>query len=444
MRLFGFELSARRRESRAAARALACAYGGGRLPDARTTESQYASLEGGVSAWRSLWGSLTPTVEQRIIEFMSWGGYVDPQLSQGRKFIKHLGATRPTWEFPATWNETAQRKSLAIIGGLDNRLRGGLTKLTYSLFDQILTAGAHSFEALISTDRRNIAAVELIPAAGIRFRMIEGRWTAHQRRSSGQEVKIESPTYYYMPFEEMEGSPYGIPPFLAAGGPILKRFKAEENILFILDKFGLLGLTLCKMAAPDGYVYGDSPDTDAKVAAMLEQRISDLNRNFKKGLLVTLNDAEYQMFNPSEGGGRGSEKLYDLISDLGWGGMGPGLNSMLGSAPPRETFANVIYRFLTEEVRSFQEYAAMAMVFLVTLEHALQGIDATGIRCVYPSLPSFDVQAEAQARNFDVQSELASARAGLISADEAAMRLYGHPADDPEKLLASQAAGSPF
>jgi hypothetical protein len=406
----------------------------------RISDPQQTDLLGRVQIFNRYWQSISPTVNQTIVEFIINASFVDATLSNVRKFLKHLTATNLRFVV----DERPEAETQRIFEITENfRERINLDLLVQHLIDQLLTTGAVSYEDVVAADMGGIAELAVVPAQAIRFKWEEGIWQAYQSvTASSKDVKLPGETYHYAAVETMQGAPYAIPPFIAAARHVLVAQDIDENMRFIFRKFGMLGFLHYLMEPPEGYDWQD-PEQRAAFQAAIAQRATDFDQNFYKGMMVGPKDGELGVTSVSSDS-RGAADLIDRVAEKEHAGGGVHGGLLGQSNRPADTFANVIYRTAVHQAGSYQMILARELGRSVRLELALAGENPDGISAEFDENSAFDPLSESQARTTEISGEMILLDRGACSIEDIAQKYFGKPAFAPERAYGQEYEGADY
>lgn len=394
------------------------------------------TMSGSVSSFLAGIGSLNPIVDFEMLRTLKYLMIYNPDVSQYVANIVNLGnpghqitidaATDAQAETAVNrLNESASR--IYTIGcGVDGLLNQYLTSVAWS--------GAISSEDVVNLAGRRVEKVVLVPVEQIRFRYnkeIDG-YDAYQRSSGSLLrsdrtvdglVKLNPETYKYLALSTIENSPYAKPPATAAVEPILEGQKPlMENLRYIAQKFGLLGLVLASVTPPNKKPSETQSEYETRAAAYLATVNAALNGNFSKGLITAFRDVKFEHTNIAEG----AKGLYDVnrISEeqvfSGLGAM-PGFHGRTDSTT--ETFADVVYYLLTAQVGNMQRPVKRRMEATYRLDLRLGGIEVDGVSLAFDKAHSRNAKAEAETDEIVLRTVLSKVEKGLIDPDEGAQEL---------------------
>lgn len=406
----------------------------------RTSDPQMTDLLGRVEIWNKYWQTLTPTVNQTIVEFMINAGFVDATLSNVRKFLKHLTATKLRFTIsdrPEADMKRIQERIEIFREGIN------LNLLVQHLIDQMLLTGALSYEDVILEDLSGVDELAVVPAQVIRFRYENKRWQAYQTSTAGsQDIKMPELTYHYAAIEKMQGSPYAIPPFIAAARHVLVNQDIDDNLRFIFRKFGMLGLVSYLVNMPEGYDWQD-PAQRQMLNDVIAARAEDFSKDYYKGVQVGPNDGVFNVTSTTNDS-RGAADLMDRVAEKTHAGGGVHGGLLGQSNRPADTFANVIYRIAVHQGESYQQALARELGNSVRLHLTLGGENPAGVKAEFEANPAFDPLSESQARTTEISGDMMMLERGACSIEDLAQKHYGKPAFDPERAYGQAYGGADY
>lgn len=402
-------------------------------------------------------GSVIPPFDLQVLARLRELWMANPDFSQHVKNIKSLGNTGHTITVDAANDSTAEA-ALTRINEAAARIYqngAGVDGLMHAYFDQLSVFGALSSEDVVDFAGRRVEQVVLVPVEQIRFRYLDGKYVPHQQplnllgvraQSKGQGantalglVELNPNTYGYYALQAIQNSPYALPPALAAveimRGP---QKDAIDNISWILSKLGILGLVIASLKKPSRKPGEIDSEYVARATKYQQDVFTQLNGNFKKGLLVGFDDIKWDHSNVASDA-RGSDSIYQIVEELVFSGMGTMAAFHGRNYTTTETFADVIYNILIALMQSSQMLAKRRQERTYKLDLRLAGIDVDGISMAFNRPEARDEVKKAQAEQIRQQMVYERAKNGTISPDQGAQELGYEAAYDPE-LLSSQPA----
>ncbi len=421
--------------------------GGIDLPDSGRSSEE--TLSGSISAYLGGFGSVSPVIDFELLKCLKNFWLYNPDFSQyianlvnlgnpGHKLSVDASTDAVVEKAVARLNESAARIYRHGVG-VDGLLNQYITSIAWS--------GAISSEDVVNLAAGRVEKVVLVPVEQIRFRynIQTDEYEPFQqvsgirRRTSAQNafglIPLNRETYRYYALSTVENSPYAKPPGTAAVEPILEGQKPlMDNIRFIAQKFGLLGLVTASLTAPRKEPGESQGEYNNRAQTYLKNVVKALEGQFSKGLLVSFSDQKMETLNISEG----AKGLYDVnrISEeqvfSGLAAM-PGFHGRTDSTT--ETFADVVYYLLTAQVSNIQRVVKRRQERTYMLDLRLGGIDVDGVSLQFDKAHSRNAKAEAETDAIVLGTVLSKVKAGVIMPDEGAQELGYESWADVELII---------
>lgn len=413
------------------------------------------SLGNSMAALVAGYGSISPVISFEMLATLKCLWLFNPDFSQYVANIVNLGNPGHSLSVEATTDAIAERaverlnESASRIylhgSGVDGLLDAYLTSVAWS--------GAISSEDVVNIVAGRVEKVVLVPVEQIRFKYdkVSDRYEAYQKTSNIFRrdttgtlglIKLNTETYRYFALSTVENSPYAKPPATAAVEPIVEAQKPlMENLRFIAQKFGLLGLVTAGVTPPR-----KSPmqsDGEYKIAAeqYLAKVVKTLESGFTKGLVASYKDIELKHTNVAEG----ATGLYDanrISEEQIMSGLGQPPAFFGRTDSTTETYADVVYHLLEAQMQKVQRIAKRRQERTYRLDLRLGGIEVDAVSLQFNKAHSRNAKAEAETNEIKFRDVLARVKAGAITPDEGAQELgYDSWADDA--LLFQQTGVAP-
>ena len=329
----------------------------------------------------------------------------------------------------------------------------GVDGLLNDAIAQAATFGAFSREDVVDISGRRVATVELVPPQEIRFAPVAGQWQPYQQPRNGwlalernQQsgtmpgyVALHPTTYRYYRLERTDNSPYGLPPFVAALGPLLD-IQADMNgqLKRIVQKFGLFGMLSVALKEPP---WDRSKQTFQEYQTTAQSYLAAARKAFEEGLtksslrnlIVTFREQEVK-HTPTTGDARGANELWTLNEDQVFSGL-KSMAFMFGRERHiPEIFADVLMAVLSAQAENFQALAQFGLERTYELDLALGGLQVDGVDLKFNPIKSRNMLVEAQTEEIRQRIDFLDAERGIYSPDEIAQRRGRDKAFDPTRL----------
>lgn len=405
------------------------------LPD--NGRSSDESLKGNISATLTAYSTISPIIDFEMLKILKMLWLFNPDMSQFVENIQNLGNTGHRIEIDATTDAQAETAHNRLNESASRIYRNGagVDGLFNAYIAQIAWSGALSSEDVVNFSGRRVEQTVLVPVEQIRFRYDaeRGAYLPYQRPTNyfgqmrGQGafglIPLHPETYRYYAVQTIENSPYGKPPATAAIETICESQKPlMENIRYMAQKFGLLGLVTASVTPPSRKPNETESEYQARAKSYLTLVTKALEGNFNKGLLVAFRDQKIEHTNISEG----ATGVYDVnrISEeqvMSGLGMQPAFFGRTDSTT--ETYADVVYSLLLAQVHNIQRLVKRRQEQTYRLDFRLGGLDVDGISLQFNRAFSRNVLQENQANQILWQTVLEKVKNGIIAPDEGAQEL---------------------
>jgi len=297
--------------------------------------------------------------------------------------------------------------------------------LVNHLLRQIGINGALSIEWVSKSDLSGIEKAILVPVTSIRFKYDKQRdlHVPHQLVSrTNRYIELSEATYSYIPLETAEGSPYAIPPFLAALGNAVIQLFMMDNIKFIIKKLGLLGFISMVMEMPPAKHGEEDEHYRARLQSMQQDFATNFAENYREGVAVHFDNVKLE-HRPVAADARGATDIIKVNEEQ----IASGLKTdpaMLGrSYSTTETYAGVVYGKMVERLDAFRRMVKRAIEKGYKLDLWLGGIPVRDVSLAFNANKAMDPRAEAETERILTETAILKMEAGLISPDEAAREL---------------------
>jgi len=359
----------------------------------------------------------------------------NPDLRQAVGHIIQLGNTGHLISVNAE-EDAKIEAAVARIEKMSNQIfpySVGPDGLVNALFGQIARSGATSMEWVPNRQLDGVEKVFLVPVSEI-------RWVPKMDRMGYYPVQIpkfqmaimshlapivlNERTFHYSNLEMMEGSPYALPPFLAALEPIQLQRLMLKSINKVMKKAGLMGLMTYSTEPPAqkpgelGEAYYD------RCSRYLDKITDQIKNNFADGIAVGFKGAFEFEVNSVTADARGIAEIFKLNEEQLFSAIGadPAMHGRTYSTT--ETYASVVYSKMISQLKSIQGMVGHALEFGWGLDLALAGLTADIIVSFKSSQALSNLQ-EAQSDMINISNASTLYKEGIIDQNEKA-RLCGY------------------
>lgn len=426
-------------------------YGGIELPDAGRSSEE--TLGGAMSTYVSAFSPISPIISFEMLRTLKYLWLFNPDVSQYVANIVNLGNPGHTLTIDAKSDSIAEAAVKRLNEAASRIYTGGAG--VDGLFNQYLANIAWS-GAISSEDVPNfgmgggrVEKVVLVPVEQIRFTYDKATDTylPHQQsnnlmrcQAAGTRtplglIPLNQETYQYFALSTVENSPYARPPGTAAVQSILESQKPlMENIRYMAQKFGLMGLVTAAITPPPRKSGESEAEYQGRAKTLLQMVAKVLEANFNKGLLVTFRDQKIEHTNIAEG----ATGVYDvnrINEEQVFSGLAamPGFHGRTDSTT--ETFADVVYYLLTAQTGNMQRLVKRRHERTCRLDMRLGGLEIGGVSLNFNKAHSRNAKAEAETDETLFRTIKDQVKSGLLSPDEGAQKMGRESWFDVELLF---------
>lgn len=410
------------------------AVGGINLPDAGRSSDE--TLGTRINSALSNFSTVSPIVNFQSLEILERFAIFNPDVSQYCDNIKNLANTGHQIQVDAK-SEAIAEAALNRINETAARLYrngAGVDGLINAYLFQIAVFGALSSEDVVNLAGRRVEQTVLVPVQQIRFKydsefgvykpyQKSNNWARGTNRDALGLIELHPETYRYYALQTIQNSPYGIPPATAAIEMICQSQKPIfENIAYIAQKYGLLGMFSASVTPPPKKPGETDAEHQSRAAQYLANVTKVLTSRLRDGLLVSYRDQKIEHTRITED----SKGVYDInrmseeqiMSGLG---MQPAFFGRTDSTT--ETYADVVYSLLLAKVHNLQRLVKRRQEQTYRLDTRLGGLEVDGISMRFNKTYSRNVSEENQAEKVKFETVLAKVQNGLLSPTEGAQEL---------------------
>lgn len=414
-----------------------------------------AILNGGVETQTASLKKITNPFPYHVYDIMRDYSLLFPDFSQAVANLQFTANCHPRIdvEFLESTKSDKQRRQILIdIGKIVSSFwrrvyRSSVNGFVIDSLGQIARNGALSAEIVLDKDVTRVNELVHVPVRDIEFfyNKDQSLYPAQVVRSANVQkaaksllgstyINLDIPTYFYMPLETIEGSPYGIPPFLSAVEKLVTQQNIMDNLSVITKKLGLLGFLKVLVEAPQREPSEDASSYRSRVKTYLDESAKTMNANFSRGVVVGLKDQMDIEYQGVAGDARGVSQIVQIIEEQIASAFkqDPALFGRTYSTT--ETYAGVVY---DKFINTLQHYTTILSNFLreaLIIELELNGIKVADIRPTFAPPKSLTSEIDAKAESIKTATILTRRDAGIIDQNQAAKEMgYDHPAS-PEPL----------
>lgn len=232
-------------------------------------------------------------------------------------------------------------------------------------------------------------------------------------------VALNEFTFHYYAFNSAPGSPYGVPPFLAALEPIATQRDMFINMSQIVKKMGLLGIVdvIIKQLP---FKAGETPEQYvARAESYLDQHVDAVEDMLANGGMVHFDDIEVKNYNIT-GNAAGATNLFKQNEEQVFSGL-KSMPSIQGrSYSTTETYAGVAYDIVIRNTLSYQRACKRIIEAGYYLMAAFAGLNPDKIKLTFRPNKTLHRLQDAQAEAIELHNGLVKWAAGYIDQHQAA------------------------
>lgn len=428
-------------------------YQGLELPDeGRSSIEDVPTLGNRVGKALSQFGGLQPEISFECLRLLKQLMVYNPLMSQFVLNITNLANTGHQVIIEAA-NSTQAETALKRINETAGRLwphGAGVDGLINQYCTDIAWSGALSSEDEVNLAARRVEKVVIVPVEQIRFDWDGQNYLPFQlpkhslalNRGTVGMIPLNAETYRYYALSTVGNSPYAKPPATAAiedlSGPYAD---GKANLKAILKKYGLLGFAAMQVTAPPRKPNELDDEYSKRAKSYLGKMRDAVSGIWQQGLLLMFRDQKID-FHSITANASGVKDIFEMIEAQVFNGFGmqPSLFGRVHSTT--ETFADVVWSQLDAQVSNVRRLPKRRMERTYSLDLLLAGVAFNSISVRFNKTPSRNALKEAQAEESRVRIAIDKAKAGIISADQAAQELGYDSAFDPELLSAQPAVAA--
>lgn len=377
--------------------------------DTRTPEDRYDSL------------FETSAFFLEFIEKLKFLAIVNPDVSQTVQKIVMLCNNGHELDIEAK-NERAADAAIEQLNDLAKNgftHAAGLDGFINQQIRQIIITGALCQESVPEMNLSGIEKVSLIKTSRVRFRKIDGKYTAVVRRPF-VEVVMNPETFSYIPLFLEEENPYAIPPFMAALKMLDRQKDQWEDIDSFTSRIGAMGITHLKTDVPREHSEADK-DYQRRAEKYLNELYKQFLKGAKKGIAVTDKQTELTHYNTTTASGA-LDKLITATEQQ----VASGLDidpAMLGRTySTTETYATVCYETLLNKNENIRRIIKRANERPYNLHLVMKKIPAS-CSIIFNDAPSLRVKEKVESEQIRQNMILTRLEKGIIDEDTAAREL---------------------
>jgi hypothetical protein len=391
------------------------------------------SINGTISRLAGFYNFTAAPFDLKALEVLELLGMFNPDISQALSIWVNLGNTGHEITVEGR-NPEAILTRLNYLAATCYQTGGGIDGLVNHFLRQIPLMGALSGEWVVA-DNINEGLVDCVtvPVKRIRWQRVNGVFVPFQitnspfgsAQGSGGNmgyIQLNPLTYSCMPLMTNDGSPYPIPPFLAALKNIEVQLDATDNLSSIIRKMGLLGFIDVAMKVPEQ----KGGESDEAYRNRLSNRLKDYAKsysgNLSKGVAVHYDDQEIKHNATNAGAAAGAKSVWEMNEEQIFSALDIPPSMCGRSYSTTETYAEVDFERLGTKLINGRRMIKRFLEKGYTLDLLLRGIDAQ-VSVSFNEHSAFKQKEKEEAEGQRIKNILSKRDAGMISDDEAAQEL---------------------
>lgn len=398
-----------------------------------------------------------------LLDYIELLAVYNPDYSQAVENIRTLANPGHTLIIDSTKGVSARLKKRIWEKNLQIQHRhGGINGLIDKLLWQCAVYGCCAGEFVANEDMTDIVDfIDVNPKTVRFFWEVEPEldpwnygphWAPYQRataqqivaaKANGQEVKngayvkLNEITFQYFAFNAAPGSPYGVPPFLAALNNIAQQRDMMFNMGSVVKKLALLGLIDIKVE-PLKMRAGETQEAfTTRAQGYIDQYASMAAQMLDDGGLVHFNDSEITSTNLS-GNAAGATNIFTQNEEQVFSGL-KAMPSLHGrNYSTTETYAGVSYDIMIRNSGRYQNAVKMMIEYGYYLMAQMWGEKVDKIQIKFWQNKSLQRRETAQAEHYEILNVLFKWAAGFINQVDGAHELgYAEPETIYEEVPAN-------
>ena len=302
-----------------------------------------------------------------------------------------------------------------------------IKQLSRQLFNQLILYGAVSLEWIIEPNLNGIKKAVRVPVWTIRFIYDEKQeeFIPYQWLPPKEPIKLSPLTYQYVPLLTLDGSPYGIPPFIAFF--TVKDIQEEflEEVKAITKKLGLIGFVDIKIPQPPKLSGETEIEYRKRLLQQLEEEAPLYQKQIQKGIAIHYDGTEIDFKDIPDSSI--SKDMIEMIERYSVSAtkMQP---SLLGrTTGSTETWATIAYEQFVSQLEDFQNVVKEVLEHGLKLHLTLKGLEWEILEVQFTPPPSLNPEKEEQAKKTKADRVIALLQAGLITEEEGRKELGYNP-----------------
>lgn len=387
------------------------------------------------------YASLAFMLPWSILEYIEVLARYNPDYSQAINNVKTL-ANSGYDLFVEGRSDLETRQVTEMIHQMERTVQGkhgGIDGLIGKLLDQAATYGAMCGEWILNDELTDVIDFVDVNPRTIRFFWEEDEqdWHAYQKvnaeqakkaAENGQKVRngncvqLNNTTFHYFAFDAAAGSPYGVPPFLAALKPISIQSDMNESMAKIAKKLGMLGLVDISVEQLSMLPQETPEQFTTRATQLLTDYSKVLEEMVESGGMAHYNDAELKTYNIT-GNAAGATNIWKQNEEQVFSGL-KSMPSVQGrSYSTTETYAGVAYDIIIRDTYKYQKAVKRMVESGFWLKAILNGKNPKTLSMTFKSNKSLHRLQDAQSRLLEIKCALMMWASGINDQDGFAQEL---------------------
>lgn len=302
-----------------------------------------------------------------------------------------------------------------------------IRQLSRQLFNQLILYGAVSLEWIVEPNYSGIQKAVRVPVWTIRFIYDENedKFIPYQWLPPKEPIRLSPLTYQYIPLLTLDGSPYGIPPFIAVFKVKDVQEEVLEEIKAVAKKLGLLGFIDVKVPQPPKLSGETETEYRKRLIQQLQEEAPAYQEQIQKGVVIHYDGTEINFKEiPNASIGKDMIEVIERFA-VSATKMQP---SLLGrTTGSTETWATIAYEQFVSQLEDFQSIVQEVLEYGIKLHLTLKGLEYKTLEIQFDPPPSLNPEKEEQAKKIRTDRVIAELQSKLITPEEARKQLGYDP-----------------
>jgi hypothetical protein len=303
-----------------------------------------------------------------------------------------------------------------LSAGFDGAVNGFISQAT--------RFGAICGEAPPDESMSELTQIFLVPVRTIEFtKDADGKLLCCQRQD-GKLVPLNMVQTVWSIALPWDGSPYPVPPALAALQSVAKLRHFDDSLDGWLEKLSGLGVFLGTIANPPRDYEKQESDAayQQRCFTILKQKAEAAHENLKKGFALGFENEKYTFQNTSAGAA-GAQQLREMVCTSLFAGLGMDPTFFGHASKSPDTFAKVLFEVLIGRTLNIQNLVKRAMEHFHRLNGALNGLGDCSFGVQFERNRSLDAFMNNEAERMETDGIRADFAAGICDLAEARAKL---------------------